>query len=45
MDPNYQPPVSLDVSKFAIRKSSPRLNPNNNDTVSDSGGHPPNLQI
>jgi len=41
MDPNYQPPAHFDVT---IRKPSPRLNPNNNDTDSDQGGHPPKLQ-
>ena len=45
MDLNYQPPASLDVSKLTIRKPSPRLNPNNNDTDSDPDGHPPKLQF
>ena len=45
MDPNYQPPASLDVSKLTIRKPSPRLNPTNNDPDSDPGGHPPKLHI
>ena len=41
MDPNYQPPAHLDVSKLTIRQPSPRLNPNNNnDNDSDPGGHP-----
>ena len=45
MDPNYQPPAHLDVSKLTIRQPSPRLNPNNNDNDSAPGGHPPKLHI
>ena len=41
MNPNYQPPAHLDVSKLTIRQPSARLNTNNND--SDPGGHPPKL--
>ena len=40
MDPNYQPPASLDVSMLNIRKPSPPINPNNNDNDSVPGGHP-----
>ena len=42
MDPNYQPPAYLDVSKLTIRQASPRLNPNNNDNDCDPGGNQTN---
>ena len=45
MDPNYQPPAHLDVSKLTIRQPSPRLNFNNNNNDSDPGGHPPKLHM
>ena len=44
MDPNYQPLVSFDVSKLTIRKLSPWLNPNINDSDSNPCGHPPKVQ-